>query len=267
MPYHSIMFHHIPPLGAFGNDWTQRVLQQVMFPTLPGTPQATSMDTPHTGAREGQEEGGGVERSSSVSAAANVPSVITFVTGNAKKRKEVEEILLTYQTSFQLVAEKVRRGKGGKGCTLGAAVSACSEHDYAHLSSTLLPVLFSLPPLLSLSLFHCDNVLSCPVIITAPVTVTTTRCPCPCTVIPSSLPQYTIPRHAVSLIVMLSSALLNSPHLSFALLFSPLLSSPLFCSAHLCSLLLCQVDLPELQGEPVDIAIEKCRLAADTLSE
>jgi inosine/xanthosine triphosphate pyrophosphatase family protein len=37
-----------------------------------------------------------------------VPSVITFVTGNAKKRKEVEEILLTYQTSFELVAEKVR---------------------------------------------------------------------------------------------------------------------------------------------------------------
>jgi hypothetical protein len=105
-----LLFLRILFLGAFGNDWTQRVLQQVMFPTLPGTPLTGPTGTPHTGAGadmialggEGQGEG------ESSAAAINVPSVITFVTGNAKKRKEVEEILLTYQTSFELIAEKVR---------------------------------------------------------------------------------------------------------------------------------------------------------------
>jgi hypothetical protein len=107
-----LLFLHILFLGAFGNDWTQRVLQQVMFPTLPGTPLTGPTDTPHTGAGAdisalgGQGEGQGEGESSA--AAINVPSVITFVTGNAKKRKEVEEILLTYQTSFELIAEKVR---------------------------------------------------------------------------------------------------------------------------------------------------------------
>lgn len=38
----------------------------------------------------------------------NIPQEVTFVTGNEKKRKEVEEILLTYQTPFQLISEKVR---------------------------------------------------------------------------------------------------------------------------------------------------------------
>jgi hypothetical protein len=103
-----LLFLHILFLGAFGNDWTQRVLQQVMFPTLPGTPLTGSTGTPHTGAGADMGALGGQGEGESSAAALNVPSVITFVTGNAKKRKEVEEILLTYQTSFELVAEKVR---------------------------------------------------------------------------------------------------------------------------------------------------------------
>ena len=78
-----------------------------MFPTMPGTPLTAPTGTP----ADLSAQGGGGEGESSTTAV-NVPSVITFVTGNAKKRKEVEEILLTYQTSFQLVAEKVR-GRGG----------------------------------------------------------------------------------------------------------------------------------------------------------
>ena len=39
--------------------------------------------------------------------AKNIPQEVTFVTGNEKKRKEVEEILLTYQTPFRLISEKV----------------------------------------------------------------------------------------------------------------------------------------------------------------
>jgi hypothetical protein len=111
-----VQFHILLP-GAFGNDWTQRVLQQVMFPTLPGTPLTliAPTGTPHTGAGadmslqggEGWGRGEGEGEGESSVAALDVPSVITFVTGNAKKRKEVEEILLTYQTSFELVAEKV----------------------------------------------------------------------------------------------------------------------------------------------------------------
>ena len=37
----------------------------------------------------------------------NIPQEVTFVTGNEKKRKEVDEILLTYQTPFRLISEKV----------------------------------------------------------------------------------------------------------------------------------------------------------------
>lgn len=94
-----------------------------MFPTMPGTPLTAPTGTPaDLSAQGGGGEGGGESSTTAV----NVPSVITFVTGNAKKRKEVEEILLTYQTSFQLVAEKVR-GRGGGGA-LGAAVSALCGH-------------------------------------------------------------------------------------------------------------------------------------------
>ena len=92
-----------------------------MFPTMPGTPLTAPTGTP----ADLSAQGGGGEGESSTTAV-NVPSVITFVTGNAKKRKEVEEILLTYQTSFQLVAEKVR-GRGGGGAQ-GAAVSALCGH-------------------------------------------------------------------------------------------------------------------------------------------
>lgn len=39
--------------------------------------------------------------------ALDVPKVITFVTGNAKKRMEVEAILEGYNAPFKLISEKV----------------------------------------------------------------------------------------------------------------------------------------------------------------
>ena len=56
--------------------------------------------------KEGDEEEGKREEEGSVPARF-IPSVVTFVTGNAKKLEEVKDILLTYKTSFKLISEKV----------------------------------------------------------------------------------------------------------------------------------------------------------------
>ena len=55
---------------------------------------------------EDKEEGKGEEEGSVP--ARFIPSVVTFVTGNAKKLEEVKDILLTYETSFKLISEKVK---------------------------------------------------------------------------------------------------------------------------------------------------------------
>ena len=101
-----------------------------MFPAVSGRPLSVPAPTPQPGAAFG---GQGSEGESSTYAAVNVPSVITFVTGNAKKRKEVEEILLTYQTSFELVAEKVR----GSTCWLLLFLRVTNT---AHTSPLLSPI-------------------------------------------------------------------------------------------------------------------------------
>lgn len=54
------------------------------------------VDHPVVGERTGGEE-----------VARNIPSVITFVTGNAKKKMEVEDILRLYDTSFELISQNV----------------------------------------------------------------------------------------------------------------------------------------------------------------
>jgi len=71
-------------VGAFGAEWTENVLTTIMFPT-------------HTQDIINSNE----------NLAANVPGTITFVTGNAKKRMEVEAILEGYNAPFKLVSEKI----------------------------------------------------------------------------------------------------------------------------------------------------------------
>ena len=132
---------HVPPpipisilisLGAFGAEWTETVLSTVMFPPITTSINAAG-NVPASSSQQidevKEEEYRGIERKliekissedpgpevgieggkeNKPERARFIPSVVTFVTGNAKKLKEVEEILLTYQTSFKLVSEKVR---------------------------------------------------------------------------------------------------------------------------------------------------------------
>ena len=57
------------------------------------------MNTPDPSVVDARTEGEDVAK--------HIPSVITFVTGNAKKKMEVEAILHLYDTSFELISQKV----------------------------------------------------------------------------------------------------------------------------------------------------------------
>ena len=141
--YALILFTSLPPpppipisilisLGAFGAEWTETVLSTVMFPPITTSINAAG-NVPASSSQQidevKEEEYRGIKRKliekissedpgpevgieggkeNKPERARFIPSVVTFVTGNAKKLKEVEEILLTYQTSFKLVSEKVR---------------------------------------------------------------------------------------------------------------------------------------------------------------
>jgi hypothetical protein len=95
--------------GAFGNEWTEEVLKNVMFPLTSGAPllhsaASTAEPLAHQEVHEVDHNGNGQARELSKI----IPDQVTFVTGNEKKRQEVEEILRTYQTPFKLISEKVR---------------------------------------------------------------------------------------------------------------------------------------------------------------
>ena len=138
--------------GAFGADWTERVLNTVMFPPICHSTEDASVSQSQKVEGEMQkEESGSIKMKLDINESKSeknviesglkselesekeiekgeqkeedkeegkrelegsvparfIPSVVTFVTGNAKKLEEVKDILLTYKTSFKLISEKV----------------------------------------------------------------------------------------------------------------------------------------------------------------
>ena len=78
-----------------------------MFPTTSGAPlqsSAVSFAEPLLHQEPSEADDNARDRAR---ISRNIPHEVTFVTGNEKKRKEVEEILRTYQTPFLLLSEKV----------------------------------------------------------------------------------------------------------------------------------------------------------------
>ena len=93
-------------VGAFGGEWTERVLREVMFPM------SESEGTAAVAVSAGETNTATTTVTASATAtikerASVVPPVVTFVTGNAKKLEEVDYILKTYETPFKLISEKV----------------------------------------------------------------------------------------------------------------------------------------------------------------
>ena len=84
-------------------------MKNVMFPLTSGAPllhsaASTAEPLAHQELLEVEQNAHGQARELSKI----IPDQVTFVTGNEKKRQEVEEILRTYQTPFKLISEKVR---------------------------------------------------------------------------------------------------------------------------------------------------------------
>jgi Ferredoxin-dependent bilin reductase len=119
-------------VGAFGAEWTEASLREVMFPLMVdkdrrytegivwGSDSNNIVKEGVSGCGCGSGSGSGnngsngsgdvgVDSSSkaAAAAAASIPEVVTFVTGNAKKREEVQAILKGYQAPFRLESEKV----------------------------------------------------------------------------------------------------------------------------------------------------------------
>ena len=85
------------------------MLKNVMFPLTSGAPllhsaASTAEPLAHQELQEVDHNGDGEARELS----RIIPDQVTFVTGNEKKRLEVEEILRSYHTPFKLISEKVR---------------------------------------------------------------------------------------------------------------------------------------------------------------
>ena len=95
-------------VGAFGGEWTERVLREVMFPMSEseGTVAVTAGEI-NTVTTTASPTVTTTTTATVKERASIVPPVVTFVTGNAKKLEEVDYILKTYETPFKLISEKV----------------------------------------------------------------------------------------------------------------------------------------------------------------